>query len=60
MYEAGHPECPVPTRKDRVGGTLGVGWLRMDSTRVYLWLIHVAVWQKPSQCCNYPPVKINK
>ena len=24
---------------------------------VYLWLIHVAVWQKPIQDCNYPLIK---
>ena len=24
------------------------------------WLIHVDIWQKPSQYCNYPPIKINK
>ena len=29
-------------------------------THVYPWLIHVDVWQKPSQYCNYPPIKINK
>ena len=22
-------------------------------------LIHVDVWQNPSHCCNYPPIKIN-
>ena len=22
--------------------------------------IHVDVWQKPSQFCNYPPIKINE
>ena len=31
----------------------------MGGTRVYLQPIHVDVWQKPSQCCNYPPIKIN-
>ena len=29
-------------------------------THVYLWLIYVDVWQKPSQYCNHPPVKTNK
>ena len=24
---------------------------------VYIWLIHVNVWQGPSHCCNYPPNK---
>ena len=31
-------------------------WFRMEGTHVYLWLIHINVWQKPSQYCNYPPI----
>ena len=27
---------------------------------MYLWLIHVDVWQKPSQYCNSPPIKMDK
>ena len=30
----------------------------MGETNVYLWPIHVDVWQKPSQYCNYSPFKI--
>ena len=30
-----------------------------QSTLVYLWPIYVDIWQKPSQYCNYPPIKIN-
>ena len=26
--------------------------VRREGTRVYLWLIHDGVWQKPSQCCK--------
>ena len=26
-------------------------------TCVYLWLIHVDVWQKPAQYCNFPLIK---
>ena len=29
-------------------------------THVHPWLIHVNVWQKPLQYCNYPPIKIKK
>ena len=29
----------------------------MEEAYVYLWLIHVDVWQKPSQYCNYLPIK---
>ena len=28
-------------------------------TYIYLWLIHVDVWQKPTQYCNYPPIRNN-
>ena len=44
----------------------GTGWagrqegqFRMDMTHVYLWLVHIDIWQKPSQYCNYPSIKIN-
>jgi hypothetical protein len=32
----------------------------MEGTHVYLWLIHIDVWQNPSQYYNYPPIKIVK
>ena len=25
---------------------------KREATYVYLWLIHVDVWQKPAQCCE--------
>ena len=37
-----------------------MGWgrrFKREGTYVYLWLIHVDVWQKPSQYCSYLPVK---
>ena len=40
----------------------GGGWWiegRGAGKHVYLWLIHVDAWQKPSQYCNYSPIKIN-
>ena len=38
------------------------GRLRREGTYVYLWLIHVDVWQKPSQHCKaiILQLKINK
>ena len=30
---------------------------RREGTHVCLWPIHVAIWQKSSQYCNYPPIK---
>jgi len=32
----------------------------MEGTHVYLWLIHVDVWQKPLQYRNYSSIKIYK
>ena len=38
------------------------GKFKKKGTYVYLWLIHVAVWQKPTQYCKaiIIQVKINK
>ena len=33
------------------------GSFKREGTYVYLWLIHVDVWQKPSQYHNYLPIK---
>jgi len=43
--------CSGTTLRDRVGREMG-GGLRIGGTPVYLWLIHVDVWQKPSQYCK--------
>ena len=59
MHEAGHPK---PVRWDNAEGWCGEGEVRGvqdGGTHVHLRLIHVDVWQKSLQCCNYPPVKIN-
>ena len=45
-------------QRDWVGRKVG-GQLRIVGTHVYLWLIHVNVWQKPSQYCNNSPIEIN-
>ena len=33
-------------------GVRGGGRFKMERTCVYLWLIHVHVWQKPTQYCK--------
>lgn len=33
------------------------GRLRRKGIYIHLWLIHADVWQKPTQCCNYPSIK---
>ena len=35
----------------------GEGSSKERGTYVYLWLIHVYIWQKPIQYCNYSPIK---
>ena len=31
--------------------------LKREGTYVHLWLIHIDVWQKSTQYCNYPSIK---
>ena len=52
MHEAGHPKSVLwdnPERWHREEGGRGV---QDGGTHVHLWLIHVNVWQKPSQYCK--------
>ena len=44
-------QCSGTTLRDRVGWVVG-GEFRLGRTHVYLWPIHVDVWQKPSQYCK--------
>ena len=39
-----------PEGLDREGG--GSGFRNGEGAHVYLWLVHVDVWQKPSQYCK--------
>ena len=48
--------CDNLERWDGVG--LGREFQR-EGTYIYLWLTCVVVWQKLTQCYNYPPLKIN-
>ena len=57
MYDTGSSiQCSVIARGgwgERLGG--GERWrgaLKREGTQVYLWLIRVDVWQKPSQYCG--------
>ena len=59
MHEAGHPKVLLDNPEGQGGD--GDGRAVQDGgTHVYPWPIHVDVWQKPSQYCNYHPIKINK
>ena len=43
--------CSGTSQRDLVGREVGEGF-RMEETHVYLWLILVDIWQKPSQYCK--------
>ena len=52
--------CSVTTKKDGMGWEMGVRFKR-EGTYVYLWLIHIDVWQKPTQQCKaIPSIKKKK
>jgi len=58
MKQGTQSQCSGTTQRDRIGREVGEGFrIRGD---MYLWLIHVDVWQKPSPYCNYRPIKISK
>ena len=48
---------------DNLEGWDGVGEggrLRREGTHVYLWLIHVDVWQKPTKHCKAIVLQLRK
>ena len=49
--------CFGTTQRDGGGGEGGLGW---GSTHVHQWLIHVDVWQKPSQYCKAIILQLKK
>ena len=49
LYDSGSSErCSVTTQRDRMGRD-GGRRLKRERTYVYLWLIHVTIWQRPTQ-----------
>ena len=42
----------IPRRVGRYGGRVVEGRFKREGTYVYLWLIHIVVWQKPTQYCK--------
>ena len=59
VHEAGHPKLVLWDNPAGWGGK-EVGRVQDGGTHAYLWPIHVDVWQKAPQYCNYSPIKINK
>ena len=60
MYDGGNPK---PVLCDNLEGWDGVGVggrLRREGTHVYLWLIHVDMWQKPAKHCKAIVLQLRK
>ena len=51
MMQGTQSRCSVTTRMDGVGREVEVG-VQEGGAHLYLWLIHVDVWQRPSQYCK--------
>ena len=52
LYDSGNSNRgSVTTYRGRMGREMGGRFWR-EGTHVYLWLIHVDVWQNPSQYCK--------
>ena len=49
MYDAGNPKLVLCDNLEGWGGDGGERGVRERGAHVYLWPIHVDVWQKPSQ-----------
>ena len=58
LYDSGNPK---PVLCDDIEGWEGKGGSRgrehIYNIYTHLWMIHIDKWQKPSQYCNYSPIK---
>ena len=52
VYEAGHPNLVFCDNLEEQGKEESGRVFKMEETHVYLWLIHIDVWQKPSKYCK--------
>ena len=51
-HEAGYPKPVLWDNPEGWGGEGGGRRVQDEGTHMYLWLIHVNVWQEPSQYCK--------
>ena len=58
MHEARHPNLVLWDNPEGWGGEGEERVVQHEGTHVYLWLIHVDIWQKPSQYCKVIIVKL--
>ena len=59
MHKAGHPGPVLCDNLEGWGGEGDGRWVQDGGTHVYLWPIHVDVWQKPSQYCKVIIFQLN-
>ena len=52
VHEAGHPKPVFWDNSEGWGGEGHGREFQNGGTHVYLWPIHVDIWQKPSQHCK--------
>ena len=52
MHEAGHTKLVLWDNPEGWSGEEGGRGVQDGKTHVHPWLIHVSVWQKPSQYCQ--------
>ena len=62
MYDMGKQKLVLCDYLEEWGEVEGERGYSEGRGHVCLWLIHVGVWQSPSQYCKIiiPPIKINK
>ena len=51
LYDAGSPKPELCDNLEGWDGEEVGGRFKREGTHVYLWLIHVDIWQKPTQYC---------
>ena len=59
MHEAGHSKPVLSDNPEGWGGEEGGREVQDRLTCVYLWLIHVNVWQKLPQYCKVISLQLN-
>jgi len=52
LYDSGNSNQGSVTTERR-----GMEGFKREETYVYVWLIHLDVWQKPTPYSNYPSIK---
>ena len=60
LYDSGNSSWgPVTTQRDGTEWEVG-GKFKREGTYVYLWLIHVDIWQQPTHYCKATILQLKK